>query len=272
MNSVRLSLGSVYYDLGGTENGPVVVLIHGFSVPSFIWDPTFNSLGEAGFRVLRYDLYGRGFSDKPKVVYNLQLFEQQLLGLLEAMKIQEKVNLVGLSMGGMIAAHFTDQHPALVRKVSLIDPAGFPIKLSFLNKIFAIPRVGEILMNLLGEGVLASGCRDDFYRKEKFTSEFRSKYCAQMKDRGFKHAIFSTLRHMPLGDMEETYHRVGKHGLPVQLFWGREDKLIPISNSQKLIAAIPHLEFFAIDHAGHIPHFERPEVVNPILINFLSSP
>jgi pimeloyl-ACP methyl ester carboxylesterase len=51
-----LSNGVVHYELTGSEDAPVVVLVHGFSVPCYVWDPTFEALTEAGFRVLRYDL------------------------------------------------------------------------------------------------------------------------------------------------------------------------------------------------------------------------
>ncbi len=65
---VKLPLGVVHYELAGPENAPTVVLVHGFSVPYYIWDPTFEALTRAGFRVLRYDLYGRGFRTGPKPI------------------------------------------------------------------------------------------------------------------------------------------------------------------------------------------------------------
>jgi pimeloyl-ACP methyl ester carboxylesterase len=55
------------------------VLIPGFSVPYVIWDPTFEDLVEKGFRVLRYDLFGRGYSDRPDAIYDLELFDRQLM-------------------------------------------------------------------------------------------------------------------------------------------------------------------------------------------------
>ena len=64
------------------------MLIHGFSVPYFIFDPTFNFLTKAGWRVLRYDLFGRGFSDRPHVRYNIDLFVRQLKELLDALNIK----------------------------------------------------------------------------------------------------------------------------------------------------------------------------------------
>src|SRR5271168_5083920 len=62
---VHLSDGLTHYELAGTESGRTVVLIHRFSAPYYLWDHTFDPVVKAGFRVLRYDLYGRGFSDRP---------------------------------------------------------------------------------------------------------------------------------------------------------------------------------------------------------------
>ena len=102
-NSVALSDGVTYYEMGGPPRGNPVVLIHGFSVPNFIWDPTFAALTQAGFRTLRYDLFGRGYSDRPKARYDKALFVRQLAELLEVMKFPQ-VDLVSLSMGGVVAA------------------------------------------------------------------------------------------------------------------------------------------------------------------------
>ncbi|MBC7260381.1 MAG: alpha/beta fold hydrolase, partial [Chloroflexi bacterium] len=121
---VRLPDGVVHYELAGPPDGQPVVLIHGFSVPYYIWDPTFPALAEAGFRTLRYDLYGRGFSDRPETEYTLDLFVRQLLNLLQALGMERPVDVVGLSMGGPIAVSFTDRYPEHVRKLVLIDPAG----------------------------------------------------------------------------------------------------------------------------------------------------
>src|SRR5919109_740116 len=70
-------------EAAGEDGLSDVVLVHGFSVPFFIYDPTFEFLTRAGFRVLRYDLFGRGFSDRPKARYNIDLFVRQLGELLD---------------------------------------------------------------------------------------------------------------------------------------------------------------------------------------------
>ena len=79
----------VHYELEGPADGQPVVLVHGFSVPYYIWDPTFPALAAAGLRVLRYDLFGRGYSDRPDLPYTMELFVRQLKDLLEALQVNK---------------------------------------------------------------------------------------------------------------------------------------------------------------------------------------
>jgi pimeloyl-ACP methyl ester carboxylesterase len=265
---VDLPDGVTHYELVGPPEGRLVVLVHGFSVPYYIWDPTFAPLVQAGCRVLRYDLYGRGYSDRPDVVYNQDLFVRQLWHLLAALHIDRPVDLVGLSIGGAIAVAFTDRHPDMVNKLCLISPAGLPVKRSPLAGLVEMPLLGEWLMSLFGDKLLVDWLRGDFRQPAKFP-EYQAKYRVQMKYVGFKRAILSTMRSSFLDDMTEAYRRVGQQKRPVLLIWGREDQTVPFSTSEKVRAAIPQVEFHAIDDAGHVSHYERPEIVNHLLIEFL---
>src|SRR6185295_2517104 len=67
---VALPAGVTHYELTGPDTGRVVVLVHGFSVPYYIWDSSVVALNKAGRRVLRYDLFGRGLSDRPDAAYD----------------------------------------------------------------------------------------------------------------------------------------------------------------------------------------------------------
>lgn len=265
---VRLSKGFTHYELGGPESGQPVVLVHGFSVPYFIWDPTFAALTSSGFRVLRFDLYGRGFSDRPRLEYNLDLFVHQLRNLLDMLKLRQ-INLIGLSMGGPITASFTAQLPERVRRLVLVDPSGArPIALSPILKAALVPGIGELALGLFGGESLVKGMASDFFDPEH-VARFQDKYRVQMMYRGFKRAILSSMRNGMLGSFQEAYQRVGGQGMPVLIFWGRNDATVPFDHSRQILEAIPRAELHVVENCGHIPHYERPDLVNSILIEFL---
>jgi len=265
---IRLSDGYTHYEIGGPENRQPVVLVHGFSVPYFIWDPTFKFLTESGFRVLRYDLFGRGFSDRPKLRYNIDLFCKQLRELLDTLGF-EQINLMGLSMGGPITITFTTRHSERVKKLVLIDPAGArPVTISRILKAATTPGFGELALGLFGRGQLVKGVESDFY-DPAHVKEFVNKYMVQLKYKGFVRAILSTVRNGMLGSFGETYKQVGAQKTPVLLFWGKDDKTVPFAHSNDIRAVIPKTQFHAFENCGHIPHYEKPEEVNPLLFEFM---
>lgn len=265
---ITLRSGVTHYEEGGDKNGKAVVLVHGFSVPYFIYDPTFEFLSKQGFRVLSYDLLGRGFSDRPKARYDISLFVRQLKELLDALDYKD-INLVGLSMGGPITAAFIDAYPDDVAKHILIDPCGAkPVSLSPLLEAVKIPILGEILIGLFGTGSMVKSVAADMF-SPRLVEQFQERYRNQMKYRGFKRAILSTLRCDMLGSFIEVFERVGKLKKPALIFWGKQDTTVPFEHSVDILNAISHAEFHAFDHCGHIPHYERASEVNEILLEFL---
>jgi pimeloyl-ACP methyl ester carboxylesterase len=266
---IQLTDGITHYELSNPEKEDTVVLVHGFSIPYFIYDPTFKFLTQSGFRVVRYDLFGRGFSDRPKRRYNIDLFVRQLGDLLDALCFTRPVSLVGLSTGGPITAAFTALHPERVNKLVLIDPIGAkPLAISRILKIAAMPILGEAIIGLLGIKGMFKIIASDFSDR-KLVKEFQSRYIVQMHYKGFKRAILSTIRNHMLDSFIDYYQRIGKMDKPVLLFWGRNDPTVPFNHSDELRKAMPDVEFYAIENCGHIPHYEKPHEVNPILLEFL---
>jgi pimeloyl-ACP methyl ester carboxylesterase len=266
---IQLSEGVTHYELGGNESSEVVVLIHGFSVPYFIYDPTFKFLTELGFRVLRYDLFGRGFSDRPNLNYDIELYVNQLTNLLDALRFNQPVTLIGLSLGGPIASTFTVRHPERVNKLVLIDPAGaMPIVLPAMLKAVKLPLAAEAVLSLIGNETLLKIAGKDFF-DPAFVEHFRAQYIVQMQFKGFRHALLSTVRSGMLDSFIDMYQPLGKMDKPILLFWGRNDTTVPFEHSKVLCKAIPQVEFHVIEGCGHIPHYEKPELVNPILLEFL---
>ena len=268
---IRLTDGVVHYELAGPEDAPVVVLVHGFSVPYFIWDPTFERLVEAGYRVLRYDLYGRGYSDRPHARYDTILFYRQLDSLLNTLGIETCRAVFGLSMGGVVAAEFAVQQPERLEKLVLVDPAGFQLDYPAVYKILLVPLVGDLIFSLVGEETLKSSMADDFY-DPKLVEAFLEAYKPQMAYKGFRRAILSTIRTGITEDGMDVYRRLGQmDGPPVLLVWGEEDQTVPFKFSKVLISLVPRIKFHPIKNSGHIPHYENADEVTPIFLEFLGA-
>ena len=89
-----------YYPEEQVANNETVVLVHGFSTPHFVWDGMKGFLLDAGYSVLVFDHYGRGYSERPRIKYTKDVFVQSLKGLLDSQQIYDQVHLVGYSMGG----------------------------------------------------------------------------------------------------------------------------------------------------------------------------
>ncbi len=269
---VRLTDGYTHYELDGPDQAETVVLVHGFSVPSFIFDTTFEFLIRSGWRALRYDLFGRGLSDRPVTRYDMDFFCKQLQGLLDTLLgLDVPINLVGLSMGGAIAVTFAARFPQRVRRLVLIDPAGAKaVRLPWYLRAASLPGVGELALGLFGSVTLLKGVASDLFGPD-LVAEFQRRYRVQMKYKGFRRALLSTMRHGMLGDFSAAYRMVGRNGIPTLLFWGENDSVVPFAYGHAVREAIPQAIFWPVAGCGHIPHYEKPEEVNARLLAFLQT-
>ena len=267
---IQLSDGYTHYRLEGPVEGPPVVLIHGFSVPLFNWDHTVPALIRAGFRVLRYDLYGRGLSDRPRTDYTKDLFDRQLRELLAALKITTPVDLVGLSMGGAVATIFAARHPDKVAKLALFAPVGFPVNIPFTGKLVRLPIIGPYLMRAVGDRTLLKNIHKGLHEPDNIP-EYIDKFKIQMAYHGYKRAIASTLQHFDLSNQAAEFRKAGQHPRPVQVFWGKADSIVPYENSAKILESMSRATLSSIANAGHALPYENAKTINPVLVSFLTN-
>jgi len=262
---VRLHDGVTHYEIGGPAGGTPLLLIPGFSTPYNLWDPTLAGLTAAGVRVVRYELFGRGYSDRPAAAYDADFYDRQIVDLLDALGIPV-VDAAGASMGGPIAVTFANRHPERVRRLLLFDPGiwtGKPLPLGL-----RLPVIGTYNMTVVVAPGLPESQWTDFVHPERYP-HYLDPYREQMRYRGFSRALLETLRNYIAQDVSGEYRQLGKSGKPVLLVWGKLDKDTPIQLSAQVRAAVPQAQFHPIDDAAHIPQYERPEVVDPIVLDFL---
>jgi len=262
----RLSDGYTHYEIGGPPDGRVVVLAAGATVPYYIWDPTFTALVQAGFRVLRYDYYGRGYSDRPDIGYTQAMYVRQLAELLNALQITQPIDLAGLSYGGSVVTSFADANPDRVRSLIYVDPSFWsPYEVSVLD---GMPAVWNYLTAVLDERWWPDSQLEDFLHPERFP-DWPDRYKVQLQYRGFRRAQHSTAVANARIDQGPELRRVGEHPRPVIAFWGKDDHSVPFEFSATLLQAMPRARLVPVDESGHLPQWERPDVVHPALIAFL---
>jgi pimeloyl-ACP methyl ester carboxylesterase len=263
---VRLSDGYTHYELAGPDSGPLVVLAAGATVPYYIWDPTFSALVQAGFRVLRYDYYGRGFSDRPDIAFTQELYVRQLVELLGALHISGPFDLGGLSFGGAVITSIAARYPDRVRSLIYVDPAfRTPQTLTALE---STPWAWDVMTAILDERSWADGQLGDFLYPERFP-EWPDRYRVQLRYRGFRRSRLSDLRSNVKADQRDELQEVGRHSRQVLVIWGKQDPNVPFELSASLMAVMPGARLLTVDQAGHLPQWEQPGVVQPAIISFL---
>ncbi|MEO6445178.1 MAG: alpha/beta hydrolase [Gemmatimonadaceae bacterium] len=264
---VGSSNGMTHFDLAGPDSGRVVVLVHGFSVPLYIWDSTAVALSGAGYRVIRYDRFGRGWSDRPDVAYDGALYDAQLDELLDSLQVTQPVDLMGLSFGGFVTAHFATTHAARVRTLTLVDPVAGSGALPWF---MATPIVGPWIFQTLQVPGMADGQASDFLHPEHFPT-WVDQYRPQMHYRGFGRALLRSIHTMSGTNFDSLYASAGRTGVPTLLVWGKQDQTVPIARADVVRRNIPQVQFLPVDSAGHLPHIEQSARVHAAILEFLAA-
>lgn len=268
---VALSQGVTHYVEDGPDTGRVVILAHGASVPLYIWDSTAVALSNAGFRVIRYDRYGFGLSDRPDAEYDSTMFVQQLNDLADSLKLTTKFDLMGLSFGGFVAAHYVRAHPERVRTLTLVDPVARSTAAPlYVTALSSTPLVREWFWQVVALPAAANGQSGDFLHAEQFPG-WVDRYRPQMAYRGIGRAIRRTRSASAHADFKSLYATVAKSGVPVLLIWGKQDPVVPFTYSDSLRQVIPGADFLPVDSSGHLPHMEQSAIVRAKMLAFLAA-
>lgn len=269
---VVLPMGTIAYQWHGETTGDTVVLIHGFSTPSFIFNKNITALTDAGYRVLTYDHYGRGHSDRPEAIYNKDFFDKTLSHLLDHLQIEQAVHLIGYSMGGGIATTFAAHHPNRIKSLSWIAPVGFRPPYSWKERAVLLPFIGKYLFTFVGIASMIHQFEEaigDGGLSDAMVQAFRE----QFDYHGTVEALQSTMQYYPMSDLEMDYQILGKQAIPKLLIWGTKDTEVPFSGAKEVRKWDKNkmIRFESLEGAGHLVLYNRFEEVNTILLDFLWS-
>ena len=134
-----------------------------------------------------------------------------------------------------------------------------------------VPLLGEwIVGTYLVPFHLPQSQLDDFYQPKNFPG-WEEQYREQLQYKGFKKAILSTIRNLVKFDPLAIYEKLHQSGIPTLLIWGKEDQSVSYEAIVELMERLPDTDYHFIEKTAHLPHYEKAEIVDPIIIEFLNA-
>ena len=263
---VDLEEGFTFYNAANQNSEKIpIVLIHGFSVPSYIWNPTYKMLKEKGFYVISIDLYGRGNSKNIDGDYTDELFANQVLQLLNHLNI-DKADFVGLSNGGRVISKIADTKPEIIGRLIYVASSSFMKKTKALETDVSEKEVREFIDN--NYSTIAKGQLQDFKYPEKFEG-WDDKYEELLRYKGFARALISTTKNHYT--MDEVHKNINNLNITVYTIWGDSDKVVVYDEfSERLNKLLPNRNEYFISNSGHLPHMENQDEFNKVILSILN--
>ncbi len=258
-----------HYEWHGPRSDRIIVLVHGLSTPAWVFSGLIKGLLMMRYRVLTYDLYGRGFSDRPPDDQTLEFHTRQLGELLDWVGVRVPVTLMGYSMGGAIASNFAAEEPDRVDRLILLASAGFtylPSKL--LETARKSGTFGNWLWGLLGGRYLLQTARADA-KGPTAIEDLPKRIGTELGRRGYLAAILSSERHTLSQSLQPVQREIGAMYIPTLAIWGAEDSVIPITSVGDFAAWNRNARQEVIEHAGHGLAYTHPKEVLAAIREFL---
>lgn len=248
-----------YLALGSGEGVPVL-LLHGFGADLNTWMFTQTALSE-GRRTVALDLPGHGGSTKDVAAGDAAQFADAVDAALAALDIS-RAHLVGHSMGGAVALTVAARNPSRAASVTAIASAGLgpDINIAFIEGFIRATRrkdAVEVLQMLVHNPALVSRTMvEDVLRYKRLDGVA---------------AALNTVAQAWFGGGRQSVNLIDALGViaaPVQLVWGRSDRIVPIAHAEALASRVP---VHALEDTGHLPHMEKAGEVNRLLRRFIES-
>jgi pimeloyl-ACP methyl ester carboxylesterase len=251
-------------------SGDPVVLIHGSGpgVTSYAnWRLVLPALAEE-FRAIAPDMVGFGFTDRPSdVKYGLQTWADQVVGLMDSLNLG-RANLIGNSFGGAIALRVAAQHPDRVGKMVLMGSMGVPFQITpGLERVWGYTPSFENMRKVLDVFAYSRELVNDELAEVRYQGSmqpgFQESFAAMFPaDESGSRQRWVEAMVTPEDQLRALPHRT-------LIVHGREDQVIPLETSLKLIQVLDNADLAVFSHCGHWSMIERTEDFNRIVRDFL---
>ncbi len=262
MPEIHVNGVTLYYELHGAEESPVLVLNNGVIMNAATsWAFQTGALARR-CRLLQYDCRGQGGSEHPEGPYTMGLHAYDLAALLDALGI-ERAYIAGISYGGEVAQAFALQYPEKVRGLILSD---------------TVSEVGPELRLVVESWIdaLHAGDPNAFFNATvpwNFSPRFIVDNPQLLEDAKKRYALLDFPAVIRLCEcfLDVNFTpRLGEIFAPTCILVGELDRLKGPAYAAILRKSIPHAEFHILPGAGHATCWESPDEFNTIILGFLA--
>ncbi len=259
-----------------------VILLHGFGASIGHWRQNIPALAKY-YNVYALDLLGFGASAKPDVPYSVELWVEQVYEFWRTF-VNEPVVLVGNSIGSVTCLAVAEAHPEMVRGIAMIslpDTASteesIPKAIRPLVRIFKNVCTSTLLLQplfylLRHPFILKYWVGMAYVRKEAITEELIEILTTPARDRHSVRAFCAIIQAMLNPQFCPCIKSILSNlQIPSLLLWGKCDRMIPPTLSQRFLKYNPALQLIEVENAGHCAHDEHPEQVNRELLAWIQT-
>jgi pimeloyl-ACP methyl ester carboxylesterase len=268
------------------ESAPTVILVHGFGGSIGHWRQNIFELAEH-CNVYAIDLLGFGASDKPNVVYSIDLWVEQTYDFW-AKFINVPVVLVGNSIGSVVCLSLAAVHPEMVRGVAMISlpdlspdlssdamsmpPWIYPLWMKLKAALVSPWVLTPLFYFVRQQWVVRRWAKMAYACTEAITDELLEILVRPALQQDSVKAFCSILKAMMTSGFSPNIRQIlSQVEIPLLLLWGKQDKMIPIALAEKFLHCSSTLELVELEEAGHCAHDDRPEQVNWELLNWIDA-
>jgi len=247
--------------------GEILLFIHGMG-SSLVFDEIIEPLSKY-LKVIVIDLPGFGKSEKPDLDYNIDFYVNILFEFCKEINL-EKINVAGLSLGGMIAIEFAYRYPQSVNNLLVLSSSGLnPIAKMLNNRIFYLVFSFVMKYIIFSNKWLTKRFQiGSYFNHKKINPIVFRKFFEYIKYPESKKAWLSALKNV-FNVSEEFVNHVREIRVNTIIIWGKNDKTIPLIIADKFSKLITNSKMFVIDECGHPITVEQPSKVIEIIVNEL---
>ena len=242
----KLSQGLTAYKDIGNKDDPAIIVIHGATLPSEGFIGFCSGLSAKGYRVICYDQYGRGYSDRPITNYNMQLYTEQLRELLDFLDIKDAI-LYGSSMGAPIAINFSNNYSERILAIGLQVPLVHSN--SKVLGLIKVPVVGNLFLRTFGIP-FAKNRAEQWAHENEGQEEFINRYITQLSLPGTEYSLLSSIRNIANKDFLPDYKVFSELNIPIHIAYASDDDEIDPKTVNDVLKLIPDADTFVFT-GGH---------------------